>query len=122
MNDFYVYVFKYRGVALYVGRGRGSRINHVLSGCSHNKALNAFVAFGYNDKLVDFLKNFEDLTFSEAKDLEMAMIDKLDPVFNIQCGSGSASRVAKYLHIHKNAMFKNLKDGEIGSTYQNCLY
>lgn len=47
MNDNYVYIFEYKKKVLYVGRGKGSRINHVLSKKSHNCYLNEFVNTGY---------------------------------------------------------------------------
>lgn len=39
-KSYYVYAAKYRGIIVYVGCGKDSRINHCRSGSSHNTGLN----------------------------------------------------------------------------------
>lgn len=102
MNDYYVYILKYRNKNLYVGYSKGDRINHVLSGTSHNKALNTFVAFGFNDKDMDLNKIICGLTEKQARNIETALIDNLKPLFNIKGGNSSALKVARYLFVHKH--------------------
>lgn len=102
MNDYYVYVLKYRNKTLYVGYGKGDRINHVLSGTSHNKALNTFVAFGFDNKEICLEKALSNLTDKQAKNIERSLIDNLMPLFNIHGGNSSALKVAEYLCVHKH--------------------
>lgn len=102
MNDYYVYVLKYRNKTIYVGYGKGDRINHVLSGTSHNKALNTFVAFGFDNKDTDLNKIICGLTEKQARNIESALIDNLKPLFNIKGGNSSALKVAEYLFVHKH--------------------
>lgn len=107
MNDYYVYVLKYRNKTLYVGYGKGDRIDHVLSGTSHNKALNTFVAFGFNDKDTDLNKIICGLTEKQARNIEAALIDNLKPLFNIKGGNSSALKVAEYLFVHCHVQAHN---------------
>ena len=102
LKDYYVYQLNYRGAPLYVGYGRGDRINHVLSGVSHNKALNTFVAFGFNEKEISLEKVLSNLTDKQARNIESALIDNLKPLFNIKGGNSSALKVAEYLCVHKH--------------------
>lgn len=107
MNDYYVYVLKYRNKNLYVGYGKGDRINHVLSGTSHNKALNTFVAFGFDKKEIFLEKVLSNLTDKQAKNIERSLIDNLMPIFNIHGGNSSALKVAEYLFIHRYFQIRN---------------
>ena len=107
MNGYYVYVLKYRNKNLYVGYGKGDRINHVLSGTSHNKALNTFVAFGFDKKEIFLEKVLSSLTSKQAKNIEQALIDNLMPLFNINGGNSSALKVAEYLFVHRHFQAHN---------------
>lgn len=42
-DKYYVYEVTFEGETIYVGKGQGSRVNHVLSGKSHNRRLNEYV-------------------------------------------------------------------------------
>lgn len=88
MDDYehYVYEVTLSDEVVYVGKGIGGRVNHVLSGKSHNKFINE--AFFRSELLgepplqVKIVKWFP--TSEEALSFESVMIGKLCPAFNIQ--------------------------------------
>lgn len=51
-NVYYVYTWYYKGVPVYVGKGKGSRWKHGNSGCSHVKGLNEIYFKGDRSKLI----------------------------------------------------------------------
>lgn len=80
--DHYVYVLEYKGKPIYIGSGRKSRINHVFSGCSHNKYLNEW--FFYHDKeLASLRKVREHLSKDESIGHEFSLILEYRPILNI---------------------------------------
>lgn len=78
--EFYVYVCKVDGVAVYVGKGKGNRWKHCLSGKSHNRKLNEAVILG-KDVSVELLK--EGMSESEALSLENSIIAVFNTPFNV---------------------------------------
>lgn len=81
-QDHYVYVLEYEGKCLYVGSGRKSRINHVLSGASHNKYLNEFYFYCDKEKL-NLSKIAENLSKTDSLKIEMNEIMLRSPYLNI---------------------------------------
>lgn len=81
-QDHYVYVLEYEGNCLYIGSGRGSRINHVLSGISHNVFLNEFSFYCEKDK-ANIKKIAENLSKKESLRIELNEIKERKPYFNI---------------------------------------
>jgi hypothetical protein len=81
-KDHYVYVLEYQGKCLYIGSGRGSRINHLLSGVSHNVFLNEFSFYCDKDKAVIY-KIAENLSKEDSLKIELEEIKNRGPYFNI---------------------------------------
>lgn len=81
---FYCYIAYYRGIPVYVGKGRGERLLHVTSGKSHNAKLNEFYFrhIYFNDFPLEVRKvdYFED----EFKALryEKDLIQRIQPYCN----------------------------------------
>jgi len=81
-QDHYVYILEYEGRCLYIGSGRKSRINHVLSGISHNKYLNEFSFYCDREKATIY-KFAENLTKEESLKIELEEIRRRRPYLNI---------------------------------------
>lgn len=117
---FYVYELRYNDECLYVGCGKGKRIDHVLSGTSHNFYLNKFVSIGYLEEDIVLHKIYEGVSTKEKiLEIEAEYIHKLKPLFNKTCGgvfqgeeyfSDKRDKVEYYLEQHMcNRIFDVLK-------------
>lgn len=82
-NKFYVYTVSVKGAVVYVGKGKGDRINHVTSGYSHNYGLNELY---FRHKLLgEDLPSIEiEYCISEkiALSLELLKIKQYNPEYN----------------------------------------
>lgn len=83
VKEYYVYCLKYGSLVLYVGKGKGKRLDHVLSGRSHSPLINRFFFSDKNEDITKVEKVYEDLTQRESLNLETKMINKHKPLFNI---------------------------------------
>lgn len=90
-KSYYVYAAKYRGIIVYVGCGKDSRINHCRSGSSHNTGLNElyFRHKIMGDELVmtDILEG--NLTKQKAEQREAIYIRRYHPICNSQLKTNS---------------------------------
>lgn len=80
-NIYYVYVVRMHGENVYIGRGKGTRWKHALSGTSHIKAFNELFYHGKIDCL-SVHKIAENLTLQESIGIEQKAIYKAQPIFN----------------------------------------
>lgn len=82
-NNYYVYTWYYKGVPVYVGKGKGSRWKHGKSGCSHVRGLNEIYFKGDKSKL---LCKFETKGVSSevALTIESKLIEKYKTPFNFE--------------------------------------
>lgn len=81
LKGFYVYlvIAKDSGEVLYVGKGKGRRVQHANSGMSHNYHLNRL----HFEGKISHVKVFkDDLSEDEALDLERQLIEKHHPFCN----------------------------------------
>lgn len=85
--EYYVYTVTHENDIVYVGKGTGKRLEHVLSGKSHNYGLNDLY---FKNKylntslpLVSIVKYFESST--EALAYEKYLIYEHMPIFNVYC-------------------------------------
>ena len=84
MKEYYVYhAYGVKGELLYIGKGRGERWRHCISGASHNKWLNKYYFFNGEDKsmnvkIVEYFKTEELALVAEE-----ASIKLLNPKFNM---------------------------------------
>lgn len=84
LNLYYVYVSYYRGIVVYVGKGKGLRLEHTVNGESGNKVLNEFYFRNmyFNDFPLYTTKVQDFRTEREALSYERDMIMKHQPVAN----------------------------------------
>lgn len=82
-NNYYVYTWYYKGVPVYVGKGKGSRWKHGKSGCSHVRGLNEIYFKGDKSKL---LCKFEtkSVTNEVAISIENKLISAYKTPFNFE--------------------------------------
>lgn len=113
-NEYYVYVLKYGKDVLYIGYGCGDRVNHVLSGVSHNKALNTFVALGYDPSKLTIIKLMEDIGRDLAQIVEYRLLQVINPLFNINVSNSTPLKVAEYLYEHKKERSRGFKGMTVG--------
>lgn len=85
--DYYVYVCKVDGEVAYIGKGKGDRWKHCLSGKSHNRKLNEAVILGKNVS-VDFVKR--GMSESEALTLEKSLITVFKTPYNVDHATACA--------------------------------
>lgn len=99
LKGYYVYMSYYRGIVVYVGKGKGLRLNHTFKGESSNKILNEF--YFRNMYLNDFplytKKVCEFSTEREALSYEKDMIRKLQPVANRDTSLWVEKNMSMYL-------------------------
>ena len=125
--DYYVYVCRVDGEVTYVGKGKGDRWKHCLSGKSHNRKLNEAVILG-KDVSVDFVK--KGLSESEALTLESALISVLDTPFNVvkpstqtvcEVRSGNRARwhLVKYVHNNEDVYY-DIEPKYLGMEFNYC--
>ena len=116
---FNVYELRYNDVCLYVGCGKGKRIDHVLSGTSHNFYLNKFVSIGYLKEDIVLHKIYEGVTTKEkVLEIESEFIYKLKPLFNKTTGGGVCLKGEEYFsdkrdkveHYLEQHMFNRILD------------
>jgi DNA-binding MarR family transcriptional regulator len=75
-KPYYVYVCRLNGIPVYVGKGKGPRLLHCISGTSSNQQLNqALFEYGADALSVD--KIHENLSDEEAMTLERETINSL---------------------------------------------
>lgn len=83
MNHYYVYVCRYKGVVVYVGKGSKERLNHCTSGKSSSKELNVLVASGaevFVEKIAENLT--EDMAMYLESSYIKAMINSGHQLYN----------------------------------------
>lgn len=82
-NVYYVYTWYYKGVPVYVGRGKGNKWKHGNSGCSYVKGLNEIYFKGDRSKLIC---KFETKGVSKgvAKTVEKELIGAYKTPFNFE--------------------------------------
>jgi len=82
-NNYYVYTWYYKGVPVYVGKGKGNRWKHGKSGCSHVRGLNEVYFKGDRSKL---LCKFEtkSVTNEVAISIENKLISAYKTPFNFE--------------------------------------
>ncbi len=99
LKQFYVYASFYRDVLVYVGKGKGSRLNHTTGGESSNKILNEF--YFRNVYLNDFPLETRKLQHfyyeKDALDYEKSLIMKNQPVGNRDNSLWTESGMSMYL-------------------------
>ena len=87
-KKYYVYRVFFQDQLIYVGKGKGDRVKHVLSGCSHNKHLNEvyyyckFNTIPFPEITLEYC-----LTEKHALDLEHNLIYQYQPYCNTQLKS-----------------------------------
>lgn len=90
-KSYYVYAAKYRGIIVYVGCGKDSRINHCKSGSSHNVGLNElyfrYKIMGDEPVVTDILE--WKLTKEKAEQREAVYIKRYHPICNSQLKTNS---------------------------------
>ena len=98
-KGYYVYMSYYRGIVVYIGKGKGLRLNHTFNGESSNKILNEF--YFRNMYLNDFplytKKVCEFRTEQEALSYEKDMIIKFQPVANRDTSLWVEKNMSMYL-------------------------
>lgn len=84
-NKFYVYRVLHKDEVIYVGKGRGNRYQHVLSGASHNKYLNElyYKCKSESTPLPEVILECCE-SEQESVDREHHLIYTLKPRYNIQ--------------------------------------
>jgi|TARA_A100001391_G_scaffold141360_1_gene99224 hypothetical protein len=97
-DKYYVYKVTLEGRVVYVGKGSGTRINHVSSGCSHNSKINEAYfrskLLGEPPLKVEIITYLE--TSKEALAEESRLIKELDPDYNtFRCSDSEALSVNK---------------------------
>lgn len=75
-KEYYVYTWYYKGVPVYVGKGKGNRWKHGKSGCSHVRGLNEIYFKGDRSKL---LCKFE--TKSVTNEVAISIENKLTSAY-----------------------------------------
>lgn len=85
---YYVYASFYRDIMVYVGKGKGSRLNHTLNGESANKVLNEFYfrTLYFNDFPLETRKLQHFKNEKDALSYEKSLILKNQPIGNRSCG------------------------------------
>lgn len=73
-HDYYVYVCKLDGVPIYVGKGKGQRYLHCISGMSGNSYLNK-AYFECGAERMSVTKVLDDLTEKQALEKEKTLIE-----------------------------------------------
>lgn len=105
---YYVYKVFLKDEVIYVGKGQGSRCNHVLSGKSHNAKLNEYyyrhTLLGDECPVVKKVKYFEDE--SECLAYEEKLIVEILPECNIRLNSGN-SVCKKDVHLSFDILERN---------------
>lgn len=76
-HDYYVYVCKLDDVPVYVGKGKGQRYLHCISGMSANSSLNK-AYFDYGVERMSVTKVLEDLTEKQALEKEKVLIESFN--------------------------------------------
>lgn len=74
VHDYYVYVCKLDSIPVYVGKGKGQRYLHCISGMSGNSSLNK-AYFECGEERMSVIKVLEDLTEKQALEKEKTLID-----------------------------------------------
>lgn len=82
-NNYYVYTWYYKGVPVYVGKGKGSRWKHGKSGCSHVKGLNEIYFKGDRSKLICKFET-KSVTDEVAISIENKLISAYNTPFNFE--------------------------------------
>lgn len=76
---YYVYLVRYKGSIIYIGKGKGNRYLHPTSGQSNNKELNRLY---FSGETVEVSIHKEGITNEEAATIEAEMIKLHQPRFN----------------------------------------
>ena len=125
--DHYVYVCKVDGEAAYIGKGKGDRWRHCLSGKSHNRKLNEAVILG-KDVSVEIVKR--GMSESEALSLEKSLICLMDTPYNIvkshtqtMCEVKNDHKaewqLVKYVHNNEDVYY-DIEPKHIGMDFNYC--
>lgn len=80
---YYVYTWYYKGVPVYVGKGKGSRWRHGKSGCSHVRGLNEIYFKGDRSKLICKFET-KSVTNDVAISIENKLISAYKTPFNFE--------------------------------------
>lgn len=100
-NKYYVYMAKHNGKVVYIGRGKGTRYEHLNSGCSHIYEANRL---HHNDGIVfDITFIAENLTMDESVYRERKEIETMIPLWNKQhtCEDKRPSKMASVNRLKK---------------------
>lgn len=106
-----MYVAKLGDVFMYIGSGKESRVDHVLSGKSHNSGLNELVAQGINLDVQIVLTN---LSKEDARVEEQLLIEQHHPILNKAI---AASGENKKLYNERKEAEKEMQNRKLSYSY-----
>lgn len=113
-KEFYVYNVYYRGILVYVGKGRGKRWKHVAGGGSNNELINDFYFRNkyFNDLNLDVRISKRFSTDALAKKEEKKQIEKFKPLCNKVSGRVHESNYEFQDKLKKVARIEGLGEPE----------